>query len=183
MRSRAGALKPWAWTVRALDSSPLARIFTGTSLRVARPFSRSPSGVTSAPASNRASRSARLTGWVCVRNGSKGIDFFMCGPRSLRIRMWIGFWPPSNPSLRLAPDREPAPFWPRPAVLPVPEPSPRPTRLRGVREPRAGLREWRPIRSSAILGYLHEMTDAVHHAEQLRRVIALDGVVDPAQAE
>ena len=27
--------------------------------------------------------------------GSKGIDIFLCGPRTLRIRMWIGFWPPS----------------------------------------------------------------------------------------
>ena len=30
-----------------------------------------------------------------VRNCSNGIDFFICGPRSLRIRMWIGFCPPS----------------------------------------------------------------------------------------
>ncbi len=37
-----------------------------------------------------------LTGWVCVRNGSNGIDFFMCGPRSFRMRMWIGIWPPSK---------------------------------------------------------------------------------------
>jgi len=41
------------------------------------------------------SRSATLMGWVCVRKFSKGIDFFMCGPRSLRMRMWTGFWPPS----------------------------------------------------------------------------------------
>ena len=37
-----------------------------------------------------------LTGWVCVRKISKGIDFFMCGPRSFRMRMWIGIWPPSK---------------------------------------------------------------------------------------
>jgi len=71
-----------------------------------------------------------LTACVCVRNGSKGIDFFMCGPRSLRIRMWIGIWPPSAFGRLFAPAREPAPFWPRPDVLPTPEPSPRPTRLR-----------------------------------------------------
>ena len=53
------------------------------------------SGVTSAPASKRSSRSATLTGWVAVRKFSNGIDFFMCGPRSFRIRMWIGFCPPS----------------------------------------------------------------------------------------
>ena len=43
--------------------------------------------VTSSPFSKRASRSSRLTACVCVRNISNGIDFFMCGPRSLRIRM------------------------------------------------------------------------------------------------
>ena len=64
-------------------------------LRPASPAARKVSGVTSSPAENRASRSATFTGWVWVRNGSKGIDIFLCGPRSLRVRMWIGFWPPS----------------------------------------------------------------------------------------
>src|SRR5438309_1837891 len=120
-------------------------------LRVARPLAVIASSVTSWPDSNRASRSSRFTGWVWVRNGSNGIDFFMCGPRSLRIRMWIGFWPPSKRARRLAPEREPQPFWPRPEVLPVPEPSPRPTRLRGRREPGAGLRLCRPISSSFMI--------------------------------
>ncbi len=83
----------------------------------------------SAPSSKRASRSRRFTGWVWVRNISKGIDFFMCGPRSLRIRMWIGICPPSKALLLFEPERDPAPFWPRPEVLPWPEPSPRPTRF------------------------------------------------------
>ena len=48
-----------------------------------------------------------LTGWVWVRKGSNGIDFFLCGPRSLRMRMWIGIWPPSKRARRLAPEREP----------------------------------------------------------------------------
>ena len=85
----------------------MARTLTGISLRVARPLACSASSVTAAPASNRASRSRRLTGWVWVRNGSNGIDFFMCGPRSLRIRMWIGIWPPSNRARCFAPEREP----------------------------------------------------------------------------
>ncbi len=42
------------------------------------------------PASKRSSNEEMFTGWVCVRNISNGIDFFMCGPRSFRIRMWIG---------------------------------------------------------------------------------------------
>ncbi len=74
--------------------------------------------MTSEPPSNRSSRSRRFTGWVCVRNFSNGIDFFMCGPRSLRIRMWIGVCPPSKLTFRFAPEREPAPLWPRPEVFP-----------------------------------------------------------------
>ena len=71
-----------------------------------------------------------MTGCVRVRKRSKGIDFFIVGPRSLRMRMWIGFWPPSKRTRLRKPEREPAPLWPRPDVLPEPEPSPRPTRLR-----------------------------------------------------
>src|SRR3954454_19579538 len=180
MRSRAAALNAWAWTVSGLVSSPLARILTGMPRRLPRPLAWSASSVTSAPESKRLSRSERLTGCVCVRNGSKGIDFFMWGPRRLRIRLWIGIWPPSRFGRDFAPVREPAPFWPRPDVLPVPEPSPRPTRLRALREPRGGLSEWRPISSG--IG-AHQVADGVDHAPQLGRVVALDGVADPAQAE
>src|SRR6185437_15769955 len=75
-------------------------------------------------------------------------------PAQLRMRMWIGIWPPSKRALSLEPEREPAPFWPLPAVLPVPEPSPRPTRLRGRRLPGAGLSECRPMgRSSFSTGF------------------------------
>ena len=72
----------------------------------------------------------------------------MCGPRSLRIRMWIGIWPPSKRARSFAPEREPAPFWPRPDVLPVPEPSPRPTRLRGLAAARGRSQVVQPDRSS-----------------------------------
>ena len=82
-------------------------LFTGTFLRVPRPAAFSASRSTAAPSSNLRSRSARLTGWVCVRNGSNGIDIFLFGPRSLRIRMWSGFWPPSKRARSLAPAREP----------------------------------------------------------------------------
>src|ERR687898_995605 len=173
--SRAVAEKPWACTVSAFDSSPWPRILTGTSRRVARPFSRRASGVTSAPLSKRASRSRRFTGWVCVRNFSNGIDFFMCGPRSLRIRMWIGVWPPSKLIFFFAPEREPAPLWPRPEVLPMPEPSPRPTRLRGLREPGVGFREWSPMRSAIDL---HQMADRMDQSTNGGVVLPLDGTTD-----
>src|SRR4051812_42060795 len=183
MAAFAAALKPWAWTVSGLLSSPLARTLTGIPLRVARPLPAIASTVTSAPESKRASRSARLTGWVWVRKGSNGIDFFMCGPRSLRIRMWIGIWPPSKFGRDFEPEREPAPFWPRPAVLPVPEPSPRPMRLRALRLPGAGLRVCRPKSSVFSVIDPHQVTDAVHHAAGLRRVLDLDRLADAAQPE
>src|SRR5436305_1745619 len=182
--SRAVFEKACAWTVSFFFSSPWPRILTGTSLRVARRLSARAPGLTSAPSSKRASRSARFTGCVWVRKASNGIDFFMCGPRSLRIRMWIGFWPPSNRARFVAPEREPQPFWPRPAVLPVPEPSPRPTRLRGRRDPGAGFRLCNPIRSeSAILGDLHEVRHLRDHAPRLRRVGDLNLLPDPPQPE
>ena len=105
--SRADFEKPWACTVSGLVSSPRPSTLTGMPLRVARPAPRSASRSTEAPLSKRDSRSSRLTGCVCVRNISNGIDIFLFGPRSLRIRMWIGFWPPSKRARSLAPAREP----------------------------------------------------------------------------
>src|SRR6202158_512532 len=49
-------------------------------------------------------------------------------------RRWIGIWPPSKPLMR-TPERAVWPLPPRPAVLPLPEPMPRPTRMRFLREP------------------------------------------------
>src|SRR3954447_5127901 len=160
--------------------SPCPRILTGTSRRVARFFSRRESGVTSDPLSKRASRSRRLTGWVCVRNFSNGIDFFMCGPRSLRIRMWMGVCPPSKFTFCRAPEREPAPLWPRPDVLPVPEPSPRPMRLRGLRDPGAGFSEWSPMRSSRSCSAidLHQMTDGVDETANGGVILTLNRASD-----
>src|SRR5690606_13478081 len=48
--------------------------------------------------------------------------------------MWSGIWPPSKP-LMDTPERLFWPFWPRPPVLPLPEPMPRPTRIRLLRAP------------------------------------------------
>ena len=140
----ADAENAWACTVSGLDSSPLARILTLISLRVPSPLSTIAATSTVASASKRASRSPMFTGCVCVRKGSNGIDFLLFGPRSLRMRMWIGIWPPSKRARSLPPARDPAPLWPRPDVLPIPDPCPRPTRLRGRRLPGAGVRVCRP---------------------------------------
>src|SRR4051812_26785682 len=191
MASLADAENLWACTVSGLEIAPLARILTGTSPFLARPVALRASSVTSAPVSKRASRSCTFTPCVCVRNISKGIDFFMCGPRSLRIRMWIGIWPPSNRARSLAPERDPAPFWPRPEVLPRPEPSPRPTRLRGRRLPGAGFRLWSPMGSSfsissamwLVLLDLDQVADAMQHPARLLRVLDLDRVADAAEPQ
>ena len=60
-------------------------------------------------------------------------------PRSFGMRMWSGVWPPSNQGGIEPPARDFWPFVPRPAVLPLPAAMPRPTRVRGVREPGGGL--------------------------------------------
>src|SRR5436190_24202686 len=109
----------------------------------------------------------------------------MCGPRSLRIRMWIGFWPPSRLTLRLEPERGPAPFWPRPEVLPMPEPSPRPIRFLRWREPGFGFRLWSPI-SSVVVSLaidLHQMRHLREHSASHVAVCLLGGTSDLAKAE
>src|SRR5208282_2185823 len=45
-------------------------------------------------------------------------------------RRCSGIWPPSNPRMLREPERERCPLCPRVDVLPIPEPIPRPTRLR-----------------------------------------------------
>src|SRR3954451_3571467 len=184
MAARAAALNLCAWTVSGLESSPFASTFTGMPFFVHSPCECSASSVTASPDSKRASRSPMLKTWVCVRNGSNGIDFFMCGPRSLRMRMWIGIWPPSKLWRVLAPEREPAPFWARPDVLPGPEPSPRPMRLRLLRLPGAGLSVCRP-KSSFSFSVIdpHQVAHAVQHAARLRAVLDLDRVADAAEPE
>ena len=49
-----------------------------------------------------------------------------------------GVCPPSNPKRTPPPERAFCPFCPRPAVFPLPDEVPRPTRLRTWREPSAG---------------------------------------------
>src|SRR5262249_54846291 len=51
--------------------------------------------------------------------------------------MCSGIWPPSNPAIE-TPVRDFWPFTPRPAVLPLPEPGPRPTRMRFLVDPGRG---------------------------------------------
>src|SRR6516225_9709968 len=69
---------------------------------------------------------SRLTSAYSTRNT-------LLKPR-LGRRRCSGIWPPSKPLMR-TPERAVCPLPPRPEVLPLPEPMPRPTRMRFLREP------------------------------------------------
>src|SRR3954463_14983367 len=98
--------------------------------RPTRPRSRSSSGVTSVPASKRSAIASRLTTSYSTRNGLWKARF--------GTRRCSGIGPPSKPRLNLKPDRDFAPLWPRPAVLPLPEPCPRPIRFFACLAPAGG---------------------------------------------
>src|SRR5258706_784040 len=89
-------------------------------------------------------------------------------------RRCSGICPPSNPTVWYPPARAFWPLWPRPAVLPRPEPPPRPTRLRGFFAPGAGL----IVFSSIVLFLdLQEVARVVDHSADRRRVLDLDRVL------
>src|SRR3954447_15975954 len=95
-------------------------------------------------------------------------------------RRWSGIWPPSKPLME-TPVRDFWPFTPRPAVLPLPEPMPRPTRMRPLRAPSLSA-IWfsfivlpfalRPQQASALfLVDAHQVLHLVDHAAHRRRVL------------
>src|SRR4029079_1229121 len=135
-----------ARTVSFLLMSPRASTLTPPLLPT-RPCSRSSSGVTSVPASNFFAIVSRLTTSYSTRNG-------LWNPR-LGTRRSSGIWPPSTPRLCLKPERDFAPLWPRPAVLPLPDPCPRPTRFFACLAPFGGRRSLRFIN--------HQITKSPNH--------------------
>src|SRR5438067_3329882 len=159
-----------ARTVSAFVTSPRASTLTGRSAPWTSPRSRRSSGVTTAPASNFAPSASRLTTAYSTRNG-------LWKPR-FGTRRCSGIWPPSKPRLNLNPDRDFAPLCPRPAVLPLPDPWPRPIRFFGCFIPAGGRRLFR-----AMSFHLDEVTNLVNHAARRRRVFQLHRVADPQQAE
>src|SRR5882757_5484198 len=98
---------------------------------------------------------------------------FWCGGRKPRLgrRRCNGIWPPSKPLME-TPVRDFWPFTPRPAVLPLPEPMPRPTRMRRLRAPALSAISLSFIVRS-LSGFLgaHEVTHLVDHAAHRRRVL------------
>src|SRR5271169_5791623 len=112
-----------ACTVIAIVSSPSPRIFTGN-LALIAPALRSTSGVmgeacSSAPSATSLSRLTMLN----------SLRKMLVKPR-FGMRRCNGICPPSNPRIRRIPVRERWPLCPRVDVFPMPEPIPRPTRLR-----------------------------------------------------
>src|SRR4030095_11549928 len=120
-------------------------------------------------------------------------------------RRWIGIWPPSNPLMR-TPERAVWPLPPRPAVLPLPEPMPRPTRMRFLREPALSaislsfivsfllslahdldrkpvtvFRDHAPI--SFLVDDADEMLNLGDHAANCRRVLQLGDTTDLVELE
>src|SRR6185369_8069297 len=133
------------------------------------------------PAALSAARSISATCRSCrspVRTSATSSRVGELKPR-LGRRRCNGICPPSKPTLWKPPARARWPLCPRPAVLPQPEPMPRPTRWRDCLAPGAGLMSF-----SFILALQpHEVGDPLDHAAHGRRVDQLDGMVQAAQAE
>src|SRR5262245_46806552 len=131
----------------------------------------------SLPASIAACRRPRLISLNCLRNG-------LLKPR-LGRRRCSGIWPPSKP-FTATPARAFWPLTPRPAVLPLPDPMPRPTRRRVLREPgRSAISEsFIALSSSASLAdHAHEVANFCDHAAGHRRVGQFLDAADLVEAE
>src|SRR5690606_5137441 len=168
----AALLKAWARTVSGRVSSPSPNtLMPSFTLRTTR-FSNNSSGVTTVPGSNRF-RASRLTMASSRRNGA------LLKPR-LGSRRTSGVCPPSKAGPLAPPERAFCPLVPRPAVLPLPEPIPRPTRLESRRAPGAGRNS-----CSFISHFLHfnQVADLIHHPAHRRGVLFHHRVVEPAQPQ
>src|SRR5690242_17826379 len=90
-------------------------------------------------------------------------------------RRCSGIWPPSKP-LTATPERAFWPLTPRPAVLPLPEPMPRPTRRRVLRAPgRSAISDSFMALSSSLfrsrlVEHAHQMAHLGDHAAGHRRI-------------
>src|ERR1700726_2451418 len=105
----------------------------------------------------------------------------------LGSRRWIGIWPPSKPLMR-TPESAVWPLPPRPAVLPLPEPMPRPTRMRFLREPALSAISLSFIALSPYLSLFlvddaDEMLNLCDHAANCRGVLQLGNPADLVELE
>src|SRR6202035_749902 len=112
-----------ACTVIAAFNSPSPRIFTGC-LVLITPALLSTSGVMVVP-----ENSSPITPSRCRLTMLNSLRKILVKPR-FGMRRCNGIWPPSKPRIKRIPVRDRWPLCPRVDVLPIPEPMPRPTRLR-----------------------------------------------------
>src|SRR5512135_3604163 len=147
----------------ARSSVPLPKILMRTSSDLMRPARLRDLAFTSLPPSKMA---RRPTFTVSVSTAKMFLK-----PR-LGRRRWSGIWPPSKPGAWWKPERDLAPLLPRVAVLPWPEPGPRPTRLGFFLEPLAGFSSERNMGPPSLrfLGDLDQVLDRENHAADLGAV-------------
>src|SRR5262245_19661251 len=92
-----------------------------------------------------------------------------------------GVWPPSNHGLNVE-RRANWPFCPRPAVLPRPEPTPRPRRIFLAVEP-SGFASLLSVSAISDLLDRDEVEDLLDRAAERRGVRDFDGAADAAETE
>src|SRR5258708_12288 len=157
-------------TVKALSTLPARMILARFASAATSPAFFSPSrSIAPAPAFARSPERTSAAFVIVVARK----------PR-LGRRRCSGICPPSKPTLWKPPARAFWPLWPRPAVLPRPEPPPRPTRRRFFFEPAAGL----IVFSSIVLFLdLHQVAHPVDHSADGRGVRHLHAVLAVAQPQ
>src|SRR5438034_1792509 len=138
-RAEADTVTPFTLNFR--PTSPMPSSLIGRSGRRTSPAPNSVSGVTSTP-------SASLPKWRTFTTWAGCLKGFV-KPR-FGMRRMRGICPPSNPGRVWPPVRAVCPLPPRPAVLPIPEPGPRPLRMRARCEPTGGRRPCSVTRSTVI---------------------------------
>src|SRR3989440_1783274 len=101
-------------------------------------------------------------------------------PRTNGKRFTRRVWPPSNARWIWPPVRAFCPFVPRPAVLPRPEPCPRPTRLSVLCEPGVG-RKSESFTDNLL--YLHQVHHLADHSTYSRMIFMFNRLLQFAEAK
>src|SRR5450755_4731002 len=100
-------------------------------------------------------------------------------------RRCSGIWPPSKPLMR-TPERAVWPLPPRPPVLPMPEPMPRPMRKRFLRAPgrsAISLSFIAVVLLTRVADHAHQMPQLADHAARRWRIRQVAGATDLVESE
>src|SRR2546425_3414248 len=172
--SAAVLLNRCAFTTIAFVSSPSPSTLTPANRPLTRPSLTRRSGVMSRSsvfsAPTLTTAYSLRNRWVTPRFGT---------------RLWSGIWPPSKPKYCFRPERDSCPLLPAVAVLPWPDPGPRPIRFGFLRAPLAGLSVDRSsLRAMpALLDDPHQMPDGIDHAPHRGIVRPHHGLVRVAKTQ